>query len=170
MQTPGKVTTLTIGGVDYRIAQPGGRTGARLLFRGGQIFAQALAEGFSTKGMDPTIGTLLALARRLPMADFDWLCDEMAALTEYGHVDTLGGVGKVTFTPLAPVYDEHFRGRYEVLAEWLKGAVESAFGPFVVDLQRKMEEYKTSRTASASASPKAATGSGSSGDSSSASA
>ena len=152
-----KVVTLTVGGVQYRVSQAGGLTGGRLLFRGGQTFASALSEGFSAKGIDPTIATIMALVRRMTLADYDWVCSEMASLTQVGIVDEAGVAGpdgrkRVTFVALSDRYDEHFRGRYMAQAEWLRGALETNFGPFVAELQEKMAAFRAKVEAAASPS------------------
>lgn len=163
-----EATTIVAGGVQYRVTKVGGKTGGRIIFRGGQALASALTEGFSSKGIDSSIAVMMALVRRLPIEDFDWLCDEMAKCTQVGIVDKVGD-GRTTFTPLGPLYDDHFRGRYMALVEWLKGALETNFGAFFAELQERVYTLGGAAGASGSSLPKAQTPSGSSGASSSAS-
>jgi hypothetical protein len=152
------VTKLTIEGVVYEITQVGAETGDAILFRVGQALAMSLT---ATSLAD----ILVRLMRNLSIEDFVWLRNEMKKCTKVGIVDTVGD-GRVTFTPLAPLYDDHFAGRYMAALEWLKGALESNFGAFFVEFIRRAQSAKAVE-ASASENPKAAAGS--SGASSSAS-
>jgi hypothetical protein len=165
--SPGKVVTLTIDGLQYRVTQTGGLTGARIIFRGGQAFSAALSEGFSAKRLDPAIATSMAIARRMSVADFDWICDEMAKVTTVGIPDPLNPGRPPTFVSLAERYDDHFRGRYMAQMDWLKGALETNFGDFFVELQARFDAWAAAAAASSSKGPKAPTDSGSSGVSSS---
>jgi hypothetical protein len=171
MNEPGKVTTITVSGVQYRITKPGGWSGGLLLFRGGQTFATALVEGFSAKGIDSTVATLFALVKHMTPVDFRWLCEEMAKCTEVGVEDKLEGKGRVTFAPLESRFDEHFRGEYLQLMDWLKGSVEAVFGAFFAEVQGRFTKARAAAAPeSASPPPPAPTASGGSGASSPASA
>ena len=65
------------------------------------------------------------------------------------------GGGRENYVPLEQVYDDHFAGRYQALASWVKEAFEHNFGPFFGALRDLLQ----ARTALLqSASPKAPPG------------
>lgn len=157
---------VTIAGTQYRVAQMGARTSNRVTFRGGQVFAQALAEGFSAKG-DTTVAVIWALVTRMSMSDYDWLCEEMTKVTSVAVVDPLNPGRPPTWVGLAmnPAsagpgdvsFDEHFKGKQMALIEWLKSALETNFGSFTAELLVRLEEWRAAKAAAAEAAKAAST-------------
>jgi len=135
----------TIDGCTYRVTQLGATTGAQVMFRLGRAFAAVMASVSQGE---------LDLAALSP-SDFDWIVVTMKASTKFDLVDTVGG-GTVRTVDLAPLFDEHFAGRYGQMLEWLKFALEVNFGP-LADAVRSVLSGVTAL--SDSSRPKAATGS-----------
>jgi hypothetical protein len=100
--------TRQIAGIDYVVTPLGAKTGRQVIFR---------------------LGTAVMDVRKAQPADFDWLCDTMAAATKIGIVDTIGS-GKVNFLPLELQFDEHFQGDYAPMVEWLTFCLEVNFASF----------------------------------------
>jgi hypothetical protein len=160
-----KIVTLEIEGRQFRIAEVGGLTGGRITFRGGQTFAQALTTGFSMKG-DPTMAIMSAIVRLMSEQDYLWVAGEMAKVTTLAVYDPANPNRPPTWVPLD--IDQHFKGKHMAQLDWLRGALETNFGSFFAELQRRLAEWGEAKAASASPPPTAQTDSGSSGDSSSA--
>jgi hypothetical protein len=135
--------------------------------------AAGLTEAFTAKNLAGGLemAVLMALGRRLPIDDFDWLCDEMAKCTQVGVKDTQGD-GRVTFAPLADRFDDHFRGQQMALFTWLAKALEVNFASFTVAAKTRVEAWaaakEAEKVASTSSPLPVPTDSGSSGVSSSA--
>lgn len=110
---PRKTQETEIDGHKYRIRQLGAETGDAILFR--------LGRGLAMSDLKPE--------------DFEYVRNVFRGSTELEIVDTKGD-GRKTWVPLASSYDDHFAGRYESVAEWLKAAFELNFGPFVVAITR----------------------------------
>jgi hypothetical protein len=151
-----KTIPLEIDGDKYEISQPGGETVDQMLFRGGQALAAAVTSGKIGLTPEAMMGTMVGLIRYLSMEDFVWLRNEMKKVTMVGIVDKRGD-GRVTMTALAPIYDDHFRGRSMAMMKWLKGALEAVFGDFFGELKALIAE--ASAAASRSPPPQAPAGS-----------
>ena len=103
-----KVQETEIAGHTYRFTQLGAETGDAILFR--------LGRGLAMSDLKPE--------------DFEYVRNVFRGSTKLQIIDTKGD-GRKTWVPLASCYDDHFAGRYEALAEWLKAAFEMNFGSFL---------------------------------------
>jgi hypothetical protein len=110
---PRKTQEFEIDGHLYQVQQVGAETGDAILFR--------LGRGLAMSDLKPE--------------DFEYVRNVFRGSTKLQIVDTKGD-GRKTWVPLASCYDDHFAGRYEAVAEWLKAVFELNFGPFVAAVTR----------------------------------
>ena len=129
---PRKMQEVEIDGHLYQMQQVGAETGDAVLFR--------LGRGLAMSDLKPE--------------DFEYVRNVFKNSTKLQIVDTRGN-GAKNWVPLAQAYDDHFAGRYEATAEWLKTAFEWNFGSFL-DVIRKF--VVTRMAAATSASPKGVSG------------
>ena len=105
---PRKTQETEIDGHLYQVQQVGAETGDAILFR--------LGRGLAMSDLKPE--------------DFEYVRNVFRGSTKLQIVDTKGD-GRKTWVPLAASYDDHFAGRYEAVAEWLKFAFETNFSSFL---------------------------------------
>ena len=104
---PRKTEEKEIDGFTYQVRQVGAETGDGILFRLGRGIAMS----------------------DLKQEDFSYVRDVFKNSAKMQIVDTKGD-GRKTWVDLGDKYDEHFAGRYQAAAEFLKFAFECNFGSF----------------------------------------
>lgn len=116
----------TIEGTAYRVLPVAAGIGQKILLRAAKVGAPTvmtlLASPKSAKGAwMAAIPSVMRLVELLSEEDVEYITKEFARETQCGS----GG----KMRPLGDCYDEHFRGAYPALLQWLRFAWEVNFGP-----------------------------------------
>ena len=140
--------TRQIGPHEYEvIALPAG-VSLRVMARVLKMAAPAFAEVSSLRDAASAVGVMLSAG--LAELNEDVLLFVCAELAKVTTIVSDGGTRK---TPLAPCFDEHFRGRVGDLFAWLKFAAEVTFGPLGEALGTAMGATASSAPSASQASP-----------------
>lgn len=111
-----------IGGLVYRVQPLPTRKSLSVMTRVLRMAAPGFGDVASLAEAAHAVGELLAgLAAHLDEGVILFVCE---AFADVSRVE----LGAAT-APLAPLFDEHFRGRPVELFEWLRFAAEVSFGP-----------------------------------------
>ena len=115
-----------IEGTTYRVVPVAAGIGNKVMLRLGKVGAPALftllASPKSTAGaFAAAIPGLVRALDLLTDDDMDFLCKSFAAETQFGDGSKM--------RPLAAAFDEHFRGNYAAMFQWLRFSMEVNFGP-----------------------------------------
>ena len=115
-----------IEGTTYRVMPVPAGIGNKVLLRLGKVGAPAvitlLASPSSKRGA--WLAAMPSFVRAIDLLreeDLDFVCKEFAKETQHGTSGKL--------RPLGDSFDEHFRGAYPAMFQWLRFCMEVNFGP-----------------------------------------
>lgn len=112
-----------IGAATYHVVPLPASKSLKVMARVLKMAAPSFGDVASLREAASAVGTLLSgVAADLDEDAIAFVCAELAAVTQVERE-----AGKRT--PLAPIFDEHFRGDIVGLFEWLKFAAEVTYGP-----------------------------------------
>lgn len=114
--------TRTIGAHTYEVMPLAAGVSLRVMTRVLKMGAPAFAEVSSLREAASAVGTLLSVG--LANLDEDVILFASSELAKVTRV-----VDGDRSLPLAPIFDEHFRGRVGDLFAWLRFAAEVTYGP-----------------------------------------
>lgn len=129
-------TEFECGGVRYSCTMFGATKGQALMVKIVKVIGPAIARGVSGLDSDVELGPALDyFCQNVTPTLFAEIAKDFAdKCMVYGKSPS----GEETWLPLAPIYDDHFAGRYECLLEWLKGCFEVNYASFFGVLKKRI--------------------------------
>lgn len=125
-----------IQGHRYELTQLGAKDGRRVLARLMTRLAESTGSLGDDIGKDEAAVGLAIATKALKVFDedtVDWLCEVFGPATRL-HVDEKGRDGKPVHREpelIGPVFDDHFAGRYDAMAQWIVASIQHNFASFL---------------------------------------
>lgn len=121
-----------IGENTYVVRMFGAKKGRTVLFRLSKMLGPAMTGlingGFSGQGL---VMMLSSFAESAKEEDFEFLCDSFADVTK---VKRPVSSGEAIVLDLSQVFDDHFRGHYGEMIQWLGFAIRVNFESFLPEM------------------------------------
>lgn len=127
-----EIKSKEIAGFKYEVTQLGAKKGRAVLIRLAKVIGPAISALVSADDFESAAGPALTnLCSQLNEDDFAYISDTMADCTKLVQIATTSDGQKEIKTALSSLFDDHFRGRYLPMMQWLVFTLEVNFLDFL---------------------------------------